>query len=182
MYGLIHRSIRGYVKTTYGDTAWAQIERKANLDESAFVSMQAYPDEVTVGLLVSASEELNEPLPGLLHEFGRYWVLHTARLEYGPLFEFAGTDMLSFLRNLNAMHEQVAISFSNLQQPGFALETKEDGTLLLHYESIREGLAPFVIGLIHGLAENFHETVEVELVEAKADGAHHDVFRLRIAS
>ena len=182
MYGLIHRSIRGYVKTTYGDTVWAQIESKADLDESAFVSMQGYPDEVTVRLLVSASEELGEPLSDLLDQFGRYWVLHTARVEYGPLFEFAGTDLLSFLRNLNAMHEQVAISFANLQQPSFALESKEDGTLLLHYESIREGLAPFVIGLIHGLAEHFDEAVEVELVEARTDGTHHDVFRLRIPS
>lgn len=180
MYGLIHKAIRDYIRMTHGDASWELVQARAGVDESAFVSLQGYSDEITVGLLASASEELGEPLPALLHEFGRYWVLHTARLEYGPLFQFAGTDLLSFLKNLNAMHEQVAISFSNLQQPSFALESREDGTLALHYESIREGLAPFVLGLIDGLSEHFKERVEVELIEAKADGADHDVFRLRL--
>ena len=182
MYGLIHRAIRDCVKASHGEAVWSEIAQRAAVDESVFVSMEGYPDEVTIGLLVVASEELEEDLSVLLHEFGRYWVLHTARLEYGPLFEFAGTDLLSFLSNLNAMHEQVAISFSNLQQPFFALEEKQDGCLLLYYESVRDGLAPFVIGLIDGLSEHFETPVEVTLVEEKSKGSDHDIFELRIVA
>jgi len=182
MYGLIHRAIRDCVSGEYGTDTWSRIQERAGVDESAFTSMQAYPDEVTVGLLVSTAEEVEEDLPKLLHQFGRFWVLHTARMEYGPLFDFAGSDMQSFLENLNAMHEQVAITFANLQQPSFTVEKIEDGNLLLHYESIRDGLSAFVIGLIEGLSEHFKEPTQVEQVEAKAEGADHDVFKLIFSS
>lgn len=182
MYGLIHKAIRDCVSGHYGAETWMRIQERAGVDESAFTSMQAYPDEVTVGLLVSTTEEVGEELPKLLQQFGRYWVLHTARVEYGPLFDFAGSDMQSFLGNLNAMHEQVAITFANLKQPSFTVEKTEEGDLMLHYESSRDGLSAFVIGLIEGLSEHFNEPTQVEMVEAKADGADHDVFKLIFGS
>lgn len=46
----------------------------------------------------------------------------------------------------------------------------------LHYYSHREGLAPFVVGLMQGLGKMFKTPVTVRLVEAKTQGADHDVF------
>ena len=122
MYGLIHKAIRDCIKQSDGEETWAKVAERANVDASIFSSFESYPDEITVGLLVAASEEVDRPLPELLREFGRYWVLNTARLEYGPIFEFGGATLVEFLDNLDAMHEQVAISFSDLRQPSFAVE------------------------------------------------------------
>ena len=180
MYGLIHKAIRGCLQNAYGAESWARVAARSGVDSSDFLSFESYPDEVTVGLLVTASEELERPLPELLRDFGRYWVLNTARVEYGPIFEFGGADFIEFLDNLDAMHEQVALSFSNLQQPSFAVEKKNDGRIILHYESIRDGLSDFVIGLIEGLSEHFSQPVKVQLIEARADGAHHDVFEVSL--
>ncbi len=182
MYGLIHRAIRGYIMEQHGPEMWTKIAMRTGVDESAFISMQGYPDEITLSLLGGASEVLQEDLSELLLEFGRYWVLKTARVEYGPLFEFAGNDMVSFLGNLNAMHEQVAITFENLQQPSFMVQGLKDNRLLLHYESPRDGLTPFVVGLITGLAEHFGENVDIKVVEEKSVGADHDVFEVSFLS
>ena len=182
MYGLIHKAIRDCVKQEFGPETWAKIEERAGADHSLFTSMQAYPDEVTIGLLTSTVEEVNVDLSELLWRFGKFWVLHTARTEYGPLFEFGGSDMRSFLDNLNAMHEQVAITFANLKQPSFTVEEAGDGTLLLHYESTRAGLSSFVVGLLEGLSEHFEQRLEIEQVESRDAGADHDVFRLTMAS
>ena len=151
-------------------------------DSNGAIKRLVHPDEVTVGLLVAASEEFEQPLTDLLQDFGRYWVLNTARVEYGPIFEFGGTDFVEFLDNLDAMHQQVALSFSNLQQPSFAVEKKADGRIILHYKSIRDGLSDFVIGLLEGLSEHFGQPIEIELIEAKADGADHDVFELSLSA
>lgn len=182
MYGLIHRAIRDCVKTEYGDTAWGRIAETASLDDSMFVSMQAYPDELTLSMLGTACEELDADLSQLLHQFGRYWVLHTARKEYGPLFSFSGDNMRAFLSNLNAMHEHLAVSFANLRQPSFKVEDMSAEVMHLHYESPRDGLTDFVVGLISGLSEHFDEPVECTVIEEKAKGAPHDVFRLQFSS
>lgn len=182
MYGLIHKAIRDCVTDAHGEEAWRAVATRAGVDESVFVSMESYPDKTTYGLIAAACEELKVDTGSLLRAFGRFWVLHTARVEYGPLLEFGGSDLESFLKNLDRMHEQVAISFTNLQGPSFELQHEADGTVLLHYRSIREGLADFVTGLLDGLSEHFSEPLTVEHVEAKSDGADHDVFRLRIGS
>ena len=59
---------------------------------------------------------------------------------------------------------------------------KGDGRIILHYKSIRDGLSDFVIGLLEGLSEHFKQAVEIELIEAKADGADHDVFELSLSA
>jgi len=182
MYGLIHKAVRDCIRQEFGAEAWQRIEERAGADQSIFVSMQAYPDEVTLGLLASTVEELKVDLSELLNQFGRFWVLHTARTEYGPLFEFAGSDVRSFLSNLNAMHEQVAITFANLKQPSFTVEDEADGSILVHYESTRSGLSSFVIGLLEGLSEHFGQPLMIEHVEDREKGAPHDIFRLRMAS
>ncbi len=182
MYGLIHKAIRDCVRDAHGEDAWQAIATRANVDESVFLSMESYPDETTYGLISAACEELEVETGTLLRAFGRFWVLHTAKVEYGPLLEFGGSDLESFLKNLDRMHEQVAISFTNLQGPSFELEHEADGSALLHYRSTRNGLADFVTGLLDGLREHFSESLTVKHIEAKSGGADHDVFRLRIGS
>ncbi|NRA96321.1 MAG: heme NO-binding domain-containing protein [Planctomycetes bacterium] len=182
MYGLIHKAIRDCVKDAHGEETWRAIATRAGADDSVFVSMESYPDETTYGLIAAACEELKVDTDSLLRAFGRFWVLHTAKVEYGPLLDFGGTDLQSFLKNLDRMHEQVAISFADLQAPSFELQHEADGSALLHYRSMREGLSEFVTGLLDGLSTHFSEPLTVEHVEAKSDGADHDVFRLRIGS
>jgi len=170
------------VKSQYGEEAWNNITESASLDESMFVSMQAYPDEIALKMLGTASEVLAQDLSVLLKQFGRYWVLNTARKEYGPLFSFSGDNIRTFLANLNAMHEHLAVSFANLRQPSFRVEHQSEAVMDLHYESPRDGLTDFVLGLLDGLSEHFQEPFDCEVIEEKAKGAHHDVFRLQFTS
>ena len=178
MYGLIHRAIRGCVQQHHGEEAWNQVRKAAEVNDSHFVSLQSFPDDIAYGLIGKACELLSLEPDAMLHSLGRYWVLTTAKEEYGPILDFGGRDLMSFLKNLDAMHEQVAISFSNLQQPSFSVSTDDDGSALLHYKSLRSGLSSFVVGLLDGLSERFEQQIDVEQVQAKATGADHDVFRI----
>lgn len=182
MYGLIHKAIRDCIKDAFGEEACARVVVEAELDESHFVSMESYSDDVAFGLIGTACEQLDISQEELMKAFGRYWVLNTAKLHYGPLMTFGGRDLNSFLRNLDAMHEQVAITFANLKQPSFEVEAQTDQQVLLHYRSVREGLSAFVVGLLEGLSEFFEEAITVDLVESKSDGADHDVFRVAFCS
>ena len=166
MYGLIHISIRQFVEGQIGDKAWKKIAHSTGVDESHFITMQAYPDEVTLQLVAAGSEALSMPQEEFLHDLGVHWVKCTAAEFYGPLLEFAGNDVTSLLRNLNRMHDQVAISFSNLIQPSFELQPNGKDEFRLHYRSARSGRSSFGTGLLHGLGDYFDEPLSVQQVEA----------------
>jgi len=182
MYGLIHEALQGHVIATAGEEVWARVLQKAGAEGAVFHGMSQYPDELTYKLVFAASEALGVSAGALLRSFGHYWVRETAPRHYGPLLRFTGRDFAEFVSNLDRMHDRVATIYLNLRQPSFETERIDERTIRLHYRSLREGLAPFVIGLLEGVAERFRVRVEVEHAEAKDQGADHDVFVVRYDS
>lgn len=179
MYGLIHDALQGHVVASAGDDVWARVLRAAGVEGAVFHGMTHYPDELTFRLVTAASAELGVATEELLRSFGRYWVIDTAPRHYGPLMSFTGRSFPEFLTNLDRMHDRVATIYLNLQQPAFESERIDDRTLRLHYRSPRAGLAPFVVGLLEGLAERFRVRVEIEIERSRDGGAEHDVFVIR---
>jgi len=179
MYGLIHKAIRDCIKANYGEEKWEQVHAKCGIEDTAFTSMLAHDDSITFGLVAAACEELDVEPAAFMEEFGIYWVLNTARLEYGPIFSFGGKDLPSFLHNLDTLHEQVAITFANLNQPAFSVLKETESDIELQYRSDRDGLGPFVIGLLKGLGEHFEEDIEIEQTRSKTPDGQHDEFLIR---
>jgi hypothetical protein len=176
MYGMINDALRTLVLARSNDEVWRRVVRRAGVDDSAFHSMTAYPDDVTYKLVGAASDELGVSSDELLRDFGVHWVLVTAPSTYGSLMDFTGRSFVEFLSNLDRMHDRVATLFRNLQQPSFECERIGPGSVRLHYRSHRAGLTPFVVGLLEGLGRRFAITVSVRVVQSKSDGASHDVF------
>jgi hypothetical protein len=69
--------------------------------------------------------------------------------------------------------------FPNLVPPTFLVSHVTPSSLVLEYRSKRAGLQPFVIGLLHGLAEMFKTPIRIELTVRRDLGADHDEFLLR---
>src|ERR1700761_8886775 len=104
MYGLINKAIHDLVTTRFGDAKWQEICHKAGVTDAAFVSMEKYPDETTYRLVGAASEVLATPAEDVLELFGEYWTVYSAEAGFGHLLEFAGSNLVDFLRNLDNMH------------------------------------------------------------------------------
>ena len=100
----------------------------------------------------------------------------------GMLLDAAGQDMLEFLGNMNALHDRITSTFLNYVPPEFFVEPKGDHTLI-HYVSKREGLTPFVVGLLKGLAKRFDcELTILSQTEMQVDSGAHTVFAVEIAN
>ena len=151
MYGLVNRAVEGLVLSKFGEEAWKDIKAKAGVEVEEFVSMQQYPDAITYDMVGAASEVLGLEPAQVLHAFGVHWVLETAAKSYGPLMEAAGATLPEFLGSLDQLHSRVAVTFPQLRPPSFRVSDAEGSRLRLHYYSEREGLAPFVVGLLDGL-------------------------------
>ena len=89
-----------------------------------------------------------------------------------------GTDLRSFLDNLDNLHSHVGMSFPDLRPPSFTVEQLAgDPGLLLHYRSERAGLAPMVVGLLKGLGKRFGQDMRVRQVAHRGPD-DHDVFQI----
>lgn len=68
---------------------------------------------------------------------------------YDKILKVLGATPRDFLQNLDALHDHLATIYPGMRAPSFrCTERPEDGVLILHYYSEREGLEPIVIGLV----------------------------------
>ena len=176
MYGLVNKALQDLVVTSHGQAAWDRIKQEAGVEIELFISNDGYPDQVTYKLVSAASHQLGISADKVLFDFGRYWVLKTAREGYGDLMESAGRSLRGFLAYLPNFHSRVSLIFPHLTPPRFRCADVTANSMRLHYESDREGLASFVLGLLDGLGESFGTPVRAHLETARGASSDHDIF------
>lgn len=180
MYGLVNQALEDFVKKSHGEAVWEQVRDKAGINVEMFVSMDSYPDEVTVKLVAAATEVLGLDANRILAAFGEHWVLYTAQEGYGQMLSMFGSNREEFLLNLDNLHSHVGLTFSSVCPPSFEVERIDDGrALLLHYRSQRCGLTPMVVGLLKGLGQRFSQAIDIRQTAYRGAGGHdHDIFRI----
>jgi hypothetical protein len=166
MYGLVNKAVKGLVLEQFGEETWEKIRQTAQAPDD-FVAMQGYDDSLTYRLVGAAVEVLGVPAEQILHAFGEYWVLKTAAIHYADMMNSTGSNLFVFLQNLDAMHSRIKVSMPDLNPPSFRVKSLGEGLLQVDYFSSRDGLLPFVVGLIHGLSKHFEQAVEIEHVDPK---------------
>lgn len=179
MYGLINRAIQDMVCEHHGSDVWETIKTKANIEESRFLVLQSYPDDLTHRLVFAASEILGLSSSEIMRAFGQYWVEYTGKAGYQDLLEMAGDTLPDFLSHLDELHSRLGVQFPELRPPEFDCEQTDDTTIELHYQSSRQGLAPMVVGLVEGLGKRFDHSVEVTQVEDRQKGHDRDSFHIK---
>lgn len=178
MYGLVNRSIEELVVGRYGVPTWEQIRAAAGIEEEVFLSNESYPDSVTYQLVGAASRILGLSPAQILEAFGEHWVTRTATENYGAMMDMSGRTLPEFLRNLNNLHSRVCLLFPKLTPPSFSVADETERSVVVHYQSTREGLAHFVIGLLRGLGARFGTPVTVTQVGWRNAESDRDSFLL----
>jgi hypothetical protein len=165
MYGMINQAIKDLVLTKFGEDAWGKICDNANLTKGDFVFMQYYPDKVTYDLVGAASKHLSISGDIILREFGKHWILYTAKEGYGAMMDLFGQDFKSCLQNLNSLHERMGMSMPQLRPPRFSFSQESEAIYIISYFSKRPGLCPMVIGLLEGLAAKYETKATIDFFE-----------------
>ncbi len=180
MYGLINSALQSMIREKFGDEQWNRVLEASGVPADSFLSMRSYDDKITYDLAFAASDVLGAPVEACLEMFGEYWVLETASKSYGPLMDAAGSDMVEFLHNLNTLHDRITSTFLNYRPPEFQVEDLDDDRYRVHYVSEREGLTPFVVGLLKGLAVRFDCDLAIVDQQAVDVGqGEHTVFEIK---
>lgn len=177
MYGMIHNAARALVTRQYGEAAWASIIQKCGFSSDKFIGAQPYPDETTMALIGAIIEHLGARPEAVLEAFGRHWVEYAAASPYGSLLDRTGGDLATFLANLDRMHASIKSTMPAASMPSFHVAGVADDRIDVEYRSARQGLAPFVKGLLAGLLDRFGQTGVISSCEG--DGL--TLFSIRLA-
>ncbi len=178
MYGIVNNAIQDLVITNFGEDKWNAILKRSGLEETYFISNEAYDDAITFQLAVAVSEEMNLPISEVLTVFGEWWVIKTTKEKYGALMQSGGTNLKEFLINLPTFHNRVMLIYPKLTPPEFKVTDLDSNSLHLHYIFKREGLQEFVRGLIQGLGNVYQTVVAIELLKSRNDGDSHEIFKI----
>ena len=176
MYGMINKAAQELIVTQFGEEQWQAVKKRAGIDLEEFDRLMQYPDQVTYDIIAAASEVLDLPAATVLEIFGQFWIDFARRSGYESMFDLSGNNLFEFLQSLDELHTRLSFSFPDYRPPSFYCADHGTSSLRLHYISEREGLAPFVVGLVKGLGELFATPVTVTQEKAKSEGASHDVF------
>lgn len=155
MYGLINSALKSMINEQFSADTWEKILAVSNVPVESFMTMHSYDDQITYDLVGAASETLGMPTDKCLELFGEYWVLESAPRAYGSLLDACGDNFIEFMSNLNKLHDRITTTFLDYKPPEFCCEEREDHHTVI-YRSPREGLIPFVVGLLKGLATRFN--------------------------
>ena len=177
MYGMINEAMRRLVGETAGAEAWSRIAVRAETTET-FAAMSYYDDAVTYGLVSAASTELDVPAAELLRSFGHYWSTRVGPENYGDILGATGTDLVSVLASLDEMHARLQVLYPELRPPSFEVADPGATTVEVLYRSDRDGLQPFVTGLLEGLGDLYGTPATVEHVGRVEADRPYDLFRV----
>ena len=166
MYGMVNNAFRAYVIDHQGEAAWNDIVERAGLDVGEFGGMTPYDDSVTLAIVGAMVQRSGQSVDDVLRDVGRHWIGFARTTPFANLLAMAGTDFASSIANLDEMHARIQTSLPTIRPPSFACSTRDDGHLEITYHSERDGLFPFVIGVLEGLAAGFGQQLEVIAFEA----------------
>ncbi|XP_041482647.1 guanylate cyclase soluble subunit beta-2-like isoform X2 [Lytechinus variegatus] len=158
MYGFINICVKALVTEKFGEEAWIKIKTLAGVDDS-FISHTTYTDGITLKLVKAASDVAGQPIPVILELFGEFFFTFCQRSGYDEMLRVLGSNLKSFLENLDALHSYLSFSYKKMEAPSFRCERRQsDGALILHYYSHRKGLHPIVVGIVRAVAREFFQS------------------------
>lgn len=185
MYGFIYNTLRDLVLKNYGEEKWFAICDQADVEELKEHGLDKhYYDEAYLNRLVdTACTILSLPKEAVLESFGGHFFETIKISGHSTMLRSLGHNLYGFLMNLDALHDHLSVTYDQMQAPSFRCE-KTKNTIILHYNSKREGLHYIVSGIVRSVAKQFF-SLEVDVTVTKYEKlpqklCHHYIFQVSI--
>jgi len=161
MYGMIHQGARSLAVARLGQEEWDALAARNGLTEAHFIGLRHSSDAETLRLVGLIAERLGFGLAETLLEFGRSWFEFAATAGFGRTLRMAGGDIETFVGNLERMHVAIGSTMPRARLPSFEIVSRSAQEIRMVYRSERDGLAPFLEGILVAAAERFGEDIHV---------------------
>ncbi|CAD5219184.1 unnamed protein product [Bursaphelenchus okinawaensis] len=166
MLGFLHACLESMVIRYNGADVYKQVLKTAGYDsEVEWDTRLVYPDNETYRLFRALGTVLGQTSEEVWENFGVWMCIWVVENGWEKFLNCIANDLHEFLDNLSSMHffiDQIAFQ-AEMRGPSFKCEAKADGSLRLHYYSVRKGLFPLAKGMVKQAARTLFG-VEVSIV------------------
>ncbi|WP_309663516.1 heme NO-binding domain-containing protein [Tabrizicola sp.] len=169
MQGLVLRSLQGYLRDTFGPSAWADIVREAALPVESFEPMLRYPSGLADTLAATAAQRLGRPAEELWEDLGTYLVTNPNYESLRRLLRFGGVGFSDFLHSLEELPGRARLALPDLDVPDLALEELGQDRFRLTCRSHVRGASRVLIGVLMAMADDYGALIVIDQVTEQSD-------------
>jgi guanylate cyclase soluble subunit beta len=120
MYGWVNESVKALVISKFGVEIWEKILEKAKINKSdEWLRYESYSDSSTYDLVAAASEVLGLEQSKVLEVYGAFFIHFVKSAGYATLLECLGSDLRSWLSNVNKIHDHLRVALPQIRAPNF---------------------------------------------------------------
>lgn len=182
MHGTVTHAMREMIQSTHGHDVWAKACSWSGLDaDTVILASRNYPDALMHQVASGACAVLEKQPEELLREFGRYWILEVTANRYGGLLEMCGSTFREFMLHLPEFHDRVMLLYPEIRAPEFSSLELDNEDFKVLYRSHRDGMQPFVQGILEGICRRFGVEKTVTIRSRRGDERDADVFMIEQA-
>jgi len=169
MHGLINKAIESFLGDTFGQSAWHEVLRRADLwdliGSDGFDSLQLYPDTLTDRLLTSAVACLGRPRDSLLEDLGTYLASHDRTAPLRRLLRFGGSCYTDFLHSLDDLPGRARLAMPDLDLPRLTLDEIGPGRFRLTCHACPPGYSMVMLGILRTMGDDYGALVVLDPAE-----------------
>ncbi len=178
MHGVIFHLLRDYVTKNYGDPAWTGLLRDSGLGQRVYLTSAAYPDEELVSLVTAASQKTGRTAGDIIEDFGQ-WIAGGLIKMHATLIkpEWKTLDLIEITEN--TIHTVVRAEDPAAKPPELRVTRISLRELVIFYTSSRK-LCALAVGIAKGIAEYYHEHVEISQPKCMLRGEPVCEIRVRV--
>mgnify|MGYP001765666067 CR=1 FL=1 len=163
MYGLLLRSIQGYVAATFGAAVWLRILRAAGQPQDGFEPLLDYHADVLDQVLLAASAELHRPGETILEDVGTFIIADAGHRSIRRLLRFVGASYADFLLSLEELPDRARLALADLELPALAVEELGGGHYRVTCASGAPALFHVAIGILRAMADDYGTLALLEI-------------------
>ena len=162
MYGLLLRSLQGYLRATFGVAVWARVLRSAGLPPDGFEPMLPYDAAILAQVLTAAEAALDRPVESLLEDLGTFLVADPGHQALRRLLRFGGGNFAEFLMSLEELPDRARLAMPDLVLPQIRLTETGPGLYRMALAQSLPALFPIMLGALRAMADDYGALVLID--------------------
>lgn len=177
MHVLMLWSLQGYIRDTFGASAWTAVSRKTPLKSETIEPMLRYDPALADRVAAEAALVLNRPAEAVWEDMGTYLITNPAQPGVRRLLRFGGVGFVDFLQSLEELPGRARLAWPDLTVPDLTLRELGPYRFQLDCRYRVRGAVRVLVGMLTAMADEYGALC---VIETEAGGEGIDLIKIQV--
>ncbi|CTQ32835.1 heme NO-binding domain-containing protein [Jannaschia rubra] len=181
MYGLICKSLEGFVRDRRGAEAWGRIVARAELPFETFEALRVHDKEMMLRLIAAAAQEMQRETLALIEDVGHWICTHPPLEPVRRLIRFSGRNYVDLIHSFDEMQERAKLALPGIDFPEFLVTEVGPGRFEVVARWEMAGAAALLTGMFRAMADDYGALALIETTDfRREDGLSIEVISIHV--